>query len=125
MAHQDNEDLITELLARIERLELNESSLQQEVRELRTILQETEAQLESHAIAVEVVQPATQATSNNIVSDRHGNKITIGCNARTLTKGRFRERTGIVSKIKLPWVYIIDSTGREQRRIATNLCVEN
>ena len=119
----NSDDLINELLACIERLELNETVLQQEVSNLQQKLNDTEQQLEAQAIAAEVVEPLAQNQQPQPILDRYLREIHIGDTAETLTKGAYKERRGTVCKIELPWIYIIDKTGQEQRRIPSNLKV--
>ena len=122
MSSRDSEhDLINELLTRIKRLELNEAALQREVSTLQHQLQETEAQLEQHAIPAEIVPINDNIGESNQVLDRDDKEIHIGDIVETLAKGAFKERRGRVHKIELPWVYITDRTGQEQRHIPTNL----
>lgn len=124
MSASNNNNLITELLVQIERLELNKTALQHEVPHLRAQVQHNKQLLESKAIAAAVVEHTEQQRSTSIRTDRYGKHIHIGNTVQTLTKGVFCKQIGRVSKFEAPWVYLIDSTGIEQQLIPQNLRVE-
>ena len=49
--------------------------------------------------------------------------ITIGCKIRSLTKGKFKQRQGIVTKIKKDIIFFVDSELITQQRQSNKIAI--
>ena len=122
MSTSPNEDIIDELLTRIQRLELNEAALEREVQSLQNQLQQQERALDSNpAIEAVVVHSPRSDTIQTTAEDRDGRTIRVGDRVRILTKGVHKERQGTIVELELPsWVHIKDRLGITPRRAPHN-----
>ena len=128
MSNPTQDDLINELLQRIERLELHEVELQQEVEQLRAAAEETERLLLEQAVETTTVQAQTAgADTDGPVAqravDRDGTEINVGDAVFILTRGVYRQRWGTITQIILEKnkVHILDNDGITQTRKPRNV----
>lgn len=125
MAEAQPNDLVEELLHRIERLELNEAALQRELETLRETARNTEQILTENAIEATTIQPVN-TIQQQIARDRDGTHIHIGDAVFILTRGVFTERWGTVTEIRtdINQIKILDREGISQRRAPRNVRVD-
>ena len=120
----EHENLVNDLLLCIERLEINEARLEQEVETLRSRVQATENQIDNQpAIEAEVVddiQP-TQQRNRVIARDRDGRQLQLRDPVYILTRGVHRERRGTIYKLGTDRVIILDRNGIQQSRAPHNV----
>ena len=122
MSDTEQIDLIDELLQRIERLELHETELQQEVNTLRQRVVETEEQLATQQIVeAEVVEPRRRQQTTVRVTDRDGRVLREGDPVYILTRGVHRERRGVIHTLGTDRVIVLDRTGVQQSRVPHNV----
>ena len=117
------EDIIEELQARIQQLELNKAVLQDEVRNIRHQLwgQQQNCRHAPRVVKAGVVRNIVAEPVREPVRDREGAALEIGDQVYLITQGVHRERQGMITDIQLPWVHIEDRTGTYQQRAPHNV----
>ena len=121
--NEADDDLINQLQARIQRLEISEINLQNQVRNLQQQVrnQRQQRQHGPQLIQAVAVPDNEQEPLNQRFRDRDGTTINLGDRVYMITRGVHRERRGTIIEFRLPWVIIEDRTGTIQRRAAHNV----